>query len=92
MRIAVLGATGTVGRALLPLLADEHDLVAVSRRVPSDGEGIHWEAADVTDGLSLRRAWRESTSRSRTSPPTSPPRPVATRCSAGRSTRAGPTS
>ena len=55
MRIAVLGATGTVGRALLPLLADEHDLVAVSRRVPSDEQGIHWEAADATDGPSLRR-------------------------------------
>jgi uncharacterized protein YbjT (DUF2867 family) len=55
VRIAVLGATGTVGRALVPLLADEHELVAVSRRPPSDGEGIHWEAADVTDGLSLRR-------------------------------------
>lgn len=55
MRIAVLGATGTVGRALLPLLADEHDLVAVSRRPPSDGEGIHWGAADATDGPSLRR-------------------------------------
>ena len=55
MRVAVLGATGTVGRALVPLLADEHDVVAVSRRPPSDGEGIHWEAADATDGPSLRR-------------------------------------
>ena len=55
MRIAVLGASGTVGRALVPLLAEEHDVVAVSRRPPSDGGGIHWEAADATDGPSLRR-------------------------------------
>ena len=56
MRIAVLGASGTVGRALVPLLAEEHDVVAVSRRPPpGNGEGIHWEAADATDGPSLRR-------------------------------------
>ncbi len=30
MRVTVFGATGTVGQALLPLLAD-HEVVAVSR-------------------------------------------------------------
>lgn len=55
MKIAVLGASGTVGRALVPLLAEEHDLIAVSRRPPRDRRGIHWEAADATDGPSLRR-------------------------------------
>ena len=55
MRIAVLGATGTVGRALVPLLAEEHDVVAISRRPPTGGDGIRWEAADATDGPSMRR-------------------------------------
>jgi uncharacterized protein YbjT (DUF2867 family) len=50
MRIAVLGASGVVGRALLPLLAGEHDVTAVSRR-PRDrsGDGVRWVAADVTE-------------------------------------------
>jgi uncharacterized protein YbjT (DUF2867 family) len=55
VRIAVLGASGTVGRALVPLLAEEHDVLAVSRRPPTDGRGIEWQAADATDGPSLRR-------------------------------------
>ena len=32
MRIAVFGASGTVGSALLPILASEHEVIAVSRR------------------------------------------------------------
>ena len=50
MKIAVLGASGIVGRALLPLLAGEHEVVAVSRR-PRDrsGDGVRWVAADVTE-------------------------------------------
>jgi nucleoside-diphosphate-sugar epimerase len=31
MRIAVLGATGPIGCALVPLLAEEHEVVALSR-------------------------------------------------------------
>jgi uncharacterized protein YbjT (DUF2867 family) len=49
VRIAVLGATGTVGRA------QEHDVVAISRRPPSTGDGIRWEAADATEGPAMRR-------------------------------------
>jgi uncharacterized protein YbjT (DUF2867 family) len=50
VKIAVLGASGVVGRALLPLLAAEHEVVAVSRR-PRDrsGDGARWVAADVTE-------------------------------------------
>ena len=50
MKIAVLGASGVVGRALLPLLAGEHEVVAVSRRPrgPS-GDGVRWVAADVME-------------------------------------------
>jgi uncharacterized protein YbjT (DUF2867 family) len=55
VRIAVLGASGTVGHALVPLIAEEHDVVAVSRRPPSDDDGTHWRVADATDAASLRR-------------------------------------
>jgi uncharacterized protein YbjT (DUF2867 family) len=50
VKIAVLGASGVVGRALLPLLAGEHEVVAVSRRPrgPS-GDGVRWVAADVME-------------------------------------------
>ena len=55
MKIAVLGASGTVGRALLPLLAEQHDVLAVSRRPREDGDGVRWAAADATDGASMRK-------------------------------------
>lgn len=55
MRIAVLGASGTVGRALLPLLAEQHDVLALSRRPPVPANGIRWAAADVTDGAAVRK-------------------------------------
>lgn len=56
MRIAVLGASGFVGRALLPLLG-EHEVVAVSRR-PRETDLSHVTplAADVTDAEGVRRA------------------------------------
>jgi uncharacterized protein YbjT (DUF2867 family) len=57
MKIAVLGATGTVGRALTPLLAHEHDVLAVSRRPPADTAGLRWATADATDGASLRKVF-----------------------------------
>jgi uncharacterized protein YbjT (DUF2867 family) len=54
MRVAVLGATGTVGRALVPVLAERHDVLAVSRRPQKDADGIRWTVADATDGGSVR--------------------------------------
>ncbi len=48
MRVVVLGATGMIGRALLPELSREHDVVAVSRR-PRDEAGVTWAQADVLD-------------------------------------------
>jgi uncharacterized protein YbjT (DUF2867 family) len=56
MKIAVLGATGTVGRALVPLLAEQHDVLAVSRRPRDDdpGSGVRWAVADASDGASVR--------------------------------------
>ena len=58
MKVAVLGATGFVGSALLPALASRHDVVGVSRR-PRQPEGpgrIRWMAADVLRAEDLRRA------------------------------------
>jgi uncharacterized protein YbjT (DUF2867 family) len=57
MKIAVLGATGTVGRALVPLLVREHDVVAVSRR-PRDSNGdIRWAVADAADASAVRNVF-----------------------------------
>lgn len=55
MRIAVLGASGVIGRALVPHLAERHDVVAVSRR-PEATTDVRTRAADVTDERAVRRA------------------------------------
>jgi uncharacterized protein YbjT (DUF2867 family) len=59
MKIAVLGATGTVGRALVPLLARQHEVVAVSRRRQNLVAGVRWAAADATDGAAVRKVFEE---------------------------------
>jgi uncharacterized protein YbjT (DUF2867 family) len=46
--VTVFGATGVVGRALLPLLADQ-ELTAVSRSA-RDEPGARWVVADATSG------------------------------------------
>ncbi len=57
MRVAVFGATGTIGRALVPVLADRHEVVAVSRRRrESDEPNVQWVAADVTAGEGVAAA------------------------------------
>ena len=57
MRAAVLGATGFIGRALVPVLAEQHEVVAISRGGDADTPGnVRAVAADVTDGHSLRAA------------------------------------
>jgi len=55
VRVAVFGATGTIGNALLPLLARRHEVVAVSRR-RHESNGVDWAIADATDGSAVRRA------------------------------------
>ena len=57
MRIAVLGATGTIGRALVPLLAKEHEVVAISRRPHERSSGVRWAQADASDEASVRKAF-----------------------------------
>ncbi len=56
MRVVVLGASGTIGQALVPALAREHSVVAVSRRPREDEDGVRWAAADVTTGEGLADA------------------------------------
>jgi uncharacterized protein YbjT (DUF2867 family) len=57
MKIAVLGATGTVGRALTPLLAQHHDVLALSRRPHKATTHLRWATADATDGAALQKAF-----------------------------------
>jgi uncharacterized protein YbjT (DUF2867 family) len=57
MRIAVLGASGVVGRALVPELARVHDVLAVSRHPPAGpNHPVRWRAVDVTRRSELESA------------------------------------
>ena len=57
MTVAVLGASGVVGTALVAALAESEEVVAVSRRPDSSPvEGVRPVAADVTDATSVRRS------------------------------------
>ncbi|HEX2703383.1 MAG TPA: NAD(P)H-binding protein, partial [Solirubrobacteraceae bacterium] len=57
MRVAVVGASGTIGRPLTIALAAEHDVVAVARTPgPVADAGVEWIAADATDGDAMCRA------------------------------------
>ncbi|HJU47762.1 MAG TPA: NAD(P)H-binding protein [Gaiellaceae bacterium] len=53
MRIAVFGASGVIGSALLPELAKNHELLAFSRRPHVDEGGVRWVVADAMDESSL---------------------------------------
>jgi uncharacterized protein YbjT (DUF2867 family) len=53
MRVVVLGATGVIGRALLPRLAEEHQVVAVSRSRREPEDGVEWAQADAVSGVGL---------------------------------------
>ena len=54
MKVTVFGATGVVGRALLPLLGD-HELTAVSRE-PRQETGARWVVADAASGNGVAEA------------------------------------
>jgi len=56
MRVSVFGATGVIGQALLPLLAEEHEVVAASRGPHEVEEGTRWVEADVASGEGLAAA------------------------------------
>ncbi len=54
MKVTVFGATGVVGRALLPLL-EGHEVTGVSRTL-QDGDGVRWVAADAASGKGVAEA------------------------------------
>ena len=55
----MLGATGVIGRGLVPELAAAHEVVAVSRRTTEPPHpGVRTAVADVTDAPSVRRVLR----------------------------------
>jgi uncharacterized protein YbjT (DUF2867 family) len=56
MKVAVFGATGTIGRPLVDRLAVEHDVVAISRSRHEPENAVEWRLADVGDADSTRRA------------------------------------
>ncbi|HEV8103972.1 MAG TPA: NAD(P)H-binding protein [Gaiellaceae bacterium] len=57
MKIAVLGATGTIGSALVPLLAEQHEVLAISRSPHRPSDGLRWAQADATDADSVQTAF-----------------------------------
>jgi uncharacterized protein YbjT (DUF2867 family) len=53
--VVVLGASGVIGRALVPALAEHEEVVAVSRYAEHTGDSrVRSEQADVTDPDSIR--------------------------------------
>jgi uncharacterized protein YbjT (DUF2867 family) len=49
VRAVVFGASGMIGRALLPALAERGDVVAISRRPQAAADGVSWASADATN-------------------------------------------
>jgi uncharacterized protein YbjT (DUF2867 family) len=57
LRAAVLGATGTIGRALVPALAPDREVVAISRSGSTPaGERVSPRALDISDRVALGAA------------------------------------
>ena len=56
MKVAVLGASGVIGRALVVELARTHHVVAVARRPGQATQGVDWISADLSDGRDAERA------------------------------------
>jgi uncharacterized protein YbjT (DUF2867 family) len=53
VRVVVFGASGVIGRALLPALTRRGDVVAVSRREQAAVDGVAWAGADATDAAAV---------------------------------------
>lgn len=56
MKVAVFGASGMIGTALVSRLAGEHEVTAVSRRHRPDADGVRWAVADVGNPTAVRAA------------------------------------
>jgi uncharacterized protein YbjT (DUF2867 family) len=59
MRVAVIGATGTIGRPLVEALSRRHEVVGVARRPPRGEARVSWIAADATDPAAIRAVLEE---------------------------------
>jgi uncharacterized protein YbjT (DUF2867 family) len=57
VRAVVLGGSGVVGRALLPRLSADHDVVAVSRSSRPSEDGVRWVRADAAEEATLDAAF-----------------------------------
>lgn len=57
MRTVVLGGSGVIGRALLPHLSADHDVVAVSRSSRPSADGVRWARADAAEEATLDAAF-----------------------------------
>jgi uncharacterized protein YbjT (DUF2867 family) len=55
MKVAVFGASGTIGRPLVAELAREHDVVGISRRRRADEGAVRWKTADAGNASSVAR-------------------------------------
>ena len=49
MKVAVFGASGTIGTALIARLAGDHEVTGVSRRPRGDEGGVRWAVADAAN-------------------------------------------
>lgn len=58
MRIIVTGATGFIGREVVPLLCDEGHEVHALGRTAGDDARIHWHRQDLLDGADRRPTLR----------------------------------
>ena len=56
MKVTVFGATGFVGRALLPLLIADNDVVGVSRSTHEAQPGVRWVEGDASSADDAARA------------------------------------
>jgi uncharacterized protein YbjT (DUF2867 family) len=56
VKITIFGASGVVGSALLPLLAEEHELIGVSRSPHGNGRAVTWAQGDASSADDVARA------------------------------------
>ena len=57
MKVAILGASGFIGRELVSKLAGDHDVVAVARKRPESADHeMRWVEADLTRPEDAERA------------------------------------